>query len=378
MAVLVIVNGGFGQYVIVVVVVGNYQDPDCVWPLTEESYGTETKSGTYNALLSNCVFDHGPSALGSTQSLSVDATTVIEINNGGDYFGTDFMVSAFFFSTSSSVTLFHYVDSGRNDVFKVWSTSSHLHVEVFGAGGTGSLGSVSESYSLPTNQWLQLGFLREKSNGVIKVFVDTEKVIDIDEDFDDYVSLPNGGNLRVGNPFSNAMSPFVGRIACIQIYTALISEGEMDSTVLNNCKKGRWIAAVPTTASQTCASNLPTTQGSVPAAESLTSVMTTTLTPVQSQTESLMQEMNANQPLNGYFLLRMRNSIPSEVGSLITWTRTKGIFGCGSKCLISPQCLSFSISKLNSFEKNCSLYDYEADLFIERSGFTYYTRIDKK
>lgn len=224
---------------VVVVVVGNYQDPDWVWPLTDESYGVETKSGTHsNALLSNCVFDSGPTNLGGTQSLSVDANTEIEINNGGNYFRADFMLSAFFYSSSSSVTFFHYVDIAGNDVFKVWSTGSQLHVKVLGSGGTQLLGSVSESYSLPQNRWLQLGFLREMSGGVIKVFVDTEKVIDVDDGFPDYVLLPNGGNLIVG-------ASFIGRIACIQIYTALISEGEMDSTVLNNCKRQQWISAVP-------------------------------------------------------------------------------------------------------------------------------------
>lgn len=91
---------------------------------------------------------------------------------------------------------------------------------------------VADGIAVP-DTWTHVIFQRAYKTGRITVYVNGERVVDEDDEFQDEVSLPATGQLFLGNtdpPNSEGDQQFEGFISCLQIFTHTLNTKDIIAT----------------------------------------------------------------------------------------------------------------------------------------------------
>jgi hypothetical protein len=92
------------------------------------------------------------------------------------------------------------------------------------------------------DKWTHFVVQRSYKTGRITVYADGKKVVDEDDEFQDEITLPASGILRIGNTDpadADGDQQFKGFVSCLQIFTDNLKEGDIKA-MQKFCLPDQW------------------------------------------------------------------------------------------------------------------------------------------
>lgn len=103
-------------------------------------------------------------------------------------------------------------------------------------------GIVMTEHIATADIWTHFVIQRTYKTGRITVYADGKKVVDEDDKFQDEITLPASGVLRIGNtdpPDADGNQQFKGFVSCLQIFTDNVKEDDVKA-IQKFCLPDKW------------------------------------------------------------------------------------------------------------------------------------------
>jgi hypothetical protein len=219
----------------------NLPNPEYQWPLGSKSILFETRNRNHFSKDSDedCyMFKDGLKKFSyDALSFGPDDIHYLETELRDDLEFKNLSLSMYVYPTGTPTgTLLHYV-LGPEEKIRINFIMSHTVVS-FRDEYANPTGLVATENLLKENEWNHLYIERQFESGRIKIYVNGEQKVDVNDDFQKNIPMPTGGKLVIGNAITKDTNAgdqqFHGYLTCFQIYTELIKESDIDS-MWENC-----------------------------------------------------------------------------------------------------------------------------------------------
>ncbi|XP_062583114.1 uncharacterized protein LOC134244896 [Saccostrea cucullata] len=233
----------------------------------------------------------------------------------------------------------------------------------------------------PADRWTHIYIQRSYKTGRITVYANDQKVVDEDDEFQDEISLPASGTLRIGNtdpPDSDGDQQFKGYVSCLQIFTENLKPDDVKE-VSKFCLPEEWAPSSQVyfgpedkTTGIRCKSDPPEPTTSKP---SPSQPLTMTHLVNERKWEEIRQRFHwkNSEKDNAYFRLYDQNTEPVPTIANISEVNAVDLKTCARLCLRVYGCMSFAFTSTGSDVRKCSLFDLIPTKYKTKQGVRFFT-----
>ncbi|XP_061188890.1 uncharacterized protein LOC133197066 [Saccostrea echinata] len=233
----------------------------------------------------------------------------------------------------------------------------------------------------PADSWTHIFIQRSYKTGRITVYANDRKVVDEDDEFQDEISLPASGHLRIGNtepPDSDGDQQFKGVVSCLQIFTENVKPVDVKS-VSNFCLPDEWnlgsqvyFGPEEKATGTRCKTDPPESTSTIPSPNQPLTMTHLVNERKWEQVRTRFHWKNSKKD-NVYFRLYDHNIAPVPVTANISKVNTADLKTCARLCLRVYGCVSFAFTSTGSDIRKCSLFDIMPTKFETKQGVKFFT-----